>query len=87
MEANYDLDMEYKVRVWMEEVTGEPIPEPDQELIKSVIQRDRRESPWLEFYSAIRDGSYLCKLVEYIVELSLMCVQWSILSISNVSQP
>ena len=58
--------MEYKVRVWMEEVTGEPIPEPDEELMKTVIQRDRRESPWLEFYTAIRDGSYLCKLVEYV---------------------
>lgn len=74
LEANYDLDTEYKVRAWMEDVTGDPIPEPDQELMKSVIKKDHRESPWLEFYTAIRNGAYLCKSVECIpsvTELSL----------------
>ena len=55
----YDEDLEFEVREWLEAVTGEAIPQPDQELVDKC-----QGMKGAEFYASMRDGTYLCKSVQ-----------------------
>ena len=45
--AKYDTQLDSEVRQWLEEVTGEPFPNPDE-------GSDG-------FHQGLKDGQYLCK--------------------------
>ncbi|XP_063719201.1 myophilin-like [Symsagittifera roscoffensis] len=58
LDSKYDIEVEQQVRVWMEMVTGEPIvPEMPQDVLLGPEA----------FQAALKDGMYLCHLMNAIV--------------------
>ena len=62
LDEMYDVDLEFEVREWMEAVSEEPFPEPDQEVLDG-LGEDKGAS-WASFYASLRDGAYLCKYAQ-----------------------
>uniref|UniRef100_A0A1X7UP59 Calponin-homology (CH) domain-containing protein n=1 Tax=Amphimedon queenslandica TaxID=400682 RepID=A0A1X7UP59_AMPQE len=60
LEQMYDVELELECRMWMEAITGEPFPECSPEELDEI----ERDFPGKEFYLALHNGIYLCKLIK-----------------------
>lgn len=62
MNELYDVDLEYEVKDWMEAVSEEAFPEPNQDALEAL--GDDKDEKWANFYASLRDGAYLCRYAQ-----------------------